>query len=313
LQGALGARAAAEATLGVARTGQEQADGAVAQAERTRAAGEQALREAHEAVAGARGAFGEAQARVTALHEQFAEHDIAPQDALAALEAEATEAATRAALEDVERALVRLGAVNLAAADEQREVAERAEYLAAQHDDLTQALATLEQSMARMDRETRERFKETFAQVNANLARLFPRLFGGGEARLELLEDDPLNAGVALIARPPGKRNASVQALSGGEKALAALALVFALFELNPAPFCVLDEVDAPLDEHNVVRFGELVREMSARVQFVLITHNRASMEMADELTGVTMSEPGVSRLVAVDLEESLALAGAGA
>ncbi len=198
-----------------------------------------------------------------------------------------------------------------AAIDEQRELAERKTYLDAQHADLVAALETMEQAIRRMDRETRSRFKETFDAANAGFMAGFPRLFGGGEARLELLDDDLLETGVGIVARPPGKRNSSIHLLSGGEKALTAIALVFALFELSPAPFCMLDEVDAPLDDHNVGRFCALVREMSARVQFIVITHNKTTMEMAGQLTGVTMSEPGVSRLVAVDVDEAVALASA--
>ena len=155
-----------------------------------------------------------------------------------------------------------------------------------------------------MDRETRTRFMETHEKVNAQLGVLFPRLFGGGQAQLELVGTDPLEAGVTIMARPPGKRNSTIAQLSGGEKALSAVALVFALFELNPAPFCLLDEVDAPLDDANVYRFRDLVKEMSDRVQFILITHNKNTMEIAHQLVGVTMSEPGVSRLVSVDIDQ---------
>ncbi|HHH47138.1 MAG TPA: chromosome segregation protein SMC, partial [Thiotrichales bacterium] len=156
---------------------------------------------------------------------------------------------------------------------------------------------------------TRARFKETFDRVNAGLQRMFPRLFGGGHAYLEMTGDDLLDTGVAIMARPPGKRNSSIHLLSGGEKALTAVALVFSIFELNPSPFCMLDEVDAPLDDANVGRFCDLVREMSERVQFIFITHNKITMEMANQLTGVTMHEPGVSRLVAVDIDEAARMA----
>jgi len=167
----------------------------------------------------------------------------------------------------------------------------------------------LEDAISKIDRETRTRFSDTFDQVNVKLKELFPRLFGGGHAYLELTGDDILDAGVTVMARPPGKRNSTIHLLSGGEKALTAVAMVFAIFELNPAPFCMLDEVDAPLDDANVGRYSELVKHMSDRIQFIFITHNKVTMEIADHLTGVTMSEPGVSRLVAVDVEEAVELA----
>ena len=163
----------------------------------------------------------------------------------------------------------------------------------------------------RRNRETRGRFKETFDRVNAGIQELYPRLFGGGHAYLELTGEDLLDTGVAIMARPPGKRVSSISLLSGGEKALTAVALVFAIFRLNPAPFCLLDEVDAPLDEANVGRFCTMVTEMSEKVQFLFVTHNKATMEAARQLSGVTMREPGVSRLVSVDLAEATRLAGA--
>ena len=174
---------------------------------------------------------------------------------------------------------------------------------------MTSALETLEGAIRKIDRETRSRFRDTFTEINAGFQRLFPKLFGGGHAYLELTGDDLLSAGVTVMARPPGKRNSTIHLLSGGEKALTAVALVFAIFELNPAPFCLLDEVDAPLDDHNVGRFCDIVREMSEKVQFVFITHNKVTMEMSRQLTGVTMQEPGVSRLVSVDLDEAVQMA----
>ena len=178
-----------------------------------------------------------------------------------------------------------------------------------QHEDLVTALATLETAIHKIDRETRARFKDTFERINTRLKDMFPRLFGGGECYLEMTGDDLLTTGVAIMARPPGKRLSSIYLMSGGEKALTAVALVFAIFELNPAPFCMLDEVDAPLDEANVGRFCELVRHMSEQVQFIFITHNKATMELAENLIGVTMREPGVSRLVSVDVAEANRLA----
>ncbi len=205
--------------------------------------------------------------------------------------------------------LEKLGQVNLAAIDELKEQTERKDYLDRQFADLNSALQTLDEAMRRIDKETRTRFEETFDRVNAGMKEKFPRLFGGGHAYLELVGDDILTAGVAVMARPPGKKNSTIHLLSGGEKALTAVSLVFSIFDLNPAPFCLLDEVDAPLDEHNVGRFCDIVRDMSTRVQFIFITHNKTTMELASQLVGVTMNEPGVSRLVAVDVDEAVRLA----
>ena len=212
-------------------------------------------------------------------------------------------------LEKIRRRIDRLGPINLAAIDEFKEQSERKEYLDSQLADLHDALATLDGAIRKIDRETRTRFRETFANVDTGFKRLFPKLFGGGHAYLEMTGDDLLTAGVTVMARPPGKRNSTIHLLSGGEKALAAVALVFAIFELNPAPFCLLDEVDAPLDDVNIARFCDIVKEMADKVQFVFITHNKVTMEMARQLTGVTMQEPGVSRLVAVDLDEAVKMA----
>jgi len=212
-------------------------------------------------------------------------------------------------LEKLRKRIDRLGPINLAAIDEFKEQSERKEYLDAQLADLNDALQTLEGAIRKIDRETRTRFRDTYDNINEGFKRLFPQLFGGGHAYLELTGDDLLSAGVTVMARPPGKRNSTIHLLSGGEKALAAVALVFAIFELNPAPFCMLDEVDAPLDDANVARFCDIVKEMSEKVQFVFITHNKVTMEMARQLTGVTMQEPGVSRLVSVDLDAAVKMA----
>jgi chromosome segregation protein len=225
------------------------------------------------------------------------------------LAAEATVAAWEAQLEDTRGRIERLGQVNLAAIGEFKEQSERKEYLDRQCKDLTDALETLESAMRKIDRETRTRFQDTFDRVNAGLKEKFPRLFGGGHAYLELAGEEPEAAGVSVMARPPGKRNSTISQLSGGEKALTAVALVFAIFDLNPAPFCLLDEVDAPLDENNVGRFCDIVRDMSRSVQFIFITHNKSTMELASQLVGVTMNEPGVSRLVAVDVDEAVRMA----
>ncbi len=213
-------------------------------------------------------------------------------------------------LEETRGKIERLGQVNLAAIGEFKEQSERKEYLDRQCKDLTDALETLESAMRKIDRETRTRFQDTFDRVNAGLKEKFPRLFGGGHAYLELTDEDgTAAAGVSVMARPPGKRNSTISQLSGGEKALTAVALVFAIFDLNPAPFCLLDEVDAPLDENNVGRFCDIVRDMSRNVQFIFITHNKSTMELASQLVGVTMNEPGVSRLVAVDVDEAVRMA----
>ena len=204
-----------------------------------------------------------------------------------------------------------MGAVNLAALEEQQIISEREKYLEAQYKDLTEALEMLQTAIQKMDKETRNRFKETFDKVNQNFITLFPRLFSGGVASLQLQDPDLLSSGICIMAQPPGKRNSTIHLLSGGEKALTATALVFSFFQLNPAPFCLLDEVDAPLDDTNVLRFCKLVKEMSNEVQFIFISHNKVAIEMAHHLTGVTMHEPGVSRLVAVNLEKAIAIATA--
>ncbi len=201
-----------------------------------------------------------------------------------------------------------LGAVNLAALAELESSRERKNWLDAQVADLMAAVETLESAMRKIDRETREQLKETFNRVNASFSTLFPGLFGGGHARIELTGEEILDAGVQIIAQPPGKKTTSIHLLSGGEKALTALALVFSLFQLNPAPFCLLDEVDAPLDAANTERFVRLVQKMSEQTQFLFITHNKIAMEMAHQLVGITMAESGVSRMVAVDIEEAMRL-----
>ncbi len=208
--------------------------------------------------------------------------------------------------EKLEQRIQRLGPINLAAIEEYEEESKRKVYLDAQHADLIEALQTLENAIGKIDRETRTRFKETFDKVNEGMQENFPTLFGGGHAYLELTGEDLLDTGVTVMARPPGKRNSTIHLLSGGEKALTAIALVFAIFRLNPSPFCMLDEVDAPLDDANVGRYCDMVRKMSEHVQFIFISHNKITMEMANQLTGVTMHEPGVSRLVAVDIDEAV-------
>ncbi|WP_417891473.1 chromosome segregation protein SMC [Vogesella oryzagri] len=210
------------------------------------------------------------------------------------------------------RAIEGLGAVNLAALQELEEASKRGEYLASQTDDLLQAMATLEEAIAKIDGETRDMLQQTYAAVNAKMSEFFPTLFGGGRAELVLTGDDLLSAGIQIIAQPPGKKNSTIHLLSGGEKALTAMSLVFSLFSLNPAPFCLLDEVDAPLDDANTSRFCDLVKQMAASTQFLYISHNRLTMEMAEQLVGVTMQEQGVSRIVAVDIVEALKMRETG-
>ncbi len=212
-------------------------------------------------------------------------------------------------LTDIEASIIKLGAINMAAPEEIEEESKRKKELDEQYEDLTSALDKLTSAIKKIDEETKTIFKESFDSVNLKLKEMFPKLFGGGVAELTLTEADSLNAGVVLMARPPGKKNSSISQLSGGEKALTALALVFAIFDLNPAPFCLLDEVDAPLDDLNTLRFINMVEEMSKSVQFIFITHNKVSMERSDHLMGVTMQEPGVSRMVSVDVNQALELA----
>ncbi len=248
--------------------------------------------------------------RCQTITEQFGETGISIEQVLQTVPPEATEPVWAESLEQVIKRIERLGAINLAAIEEYQSESERKQYLDAQHADLTEALETLEEAIRKIDKDTRARFKETFDKVNAQFQTLFPILFGGGQAILELMGEDILEAGVTVMARPPGKRNSSIHLLSGGEKALTAVALVFAIFQLNPAPFCLLDEVDAPLDDANVGRFCDLVKKLSETVQFIFVTHNKLAMEIAHHLVGVTMKEPGVSRLVSVDVEEAVALVG---
>ncbi|WP_225747519.1 chromosome segregation protein SMC [Eikenella sp. Marseille-P7795] len=212
-------------------------------------------------------------------------------------------------IDSLSRRIQALGAVNLAALEELAEARERDGYYQTQRQDLQSAIELLEEAIAQIDGETKQRFQTTFDAVNAKMQTFFPTLFGGGEAALHMTGDDLLSAGVSIMARPPGKKNSTIHLLSGGEKALTAMSLVFALFSLNPAPFCLLDEVDAPLDDANTGRFCKLVKEMSAQTQFLYISHNRLTMEMAEQLIGVTMQEKGVSRIVAVDIKQALEMA----
>ena len=309
LKAQLAVRQAIEAELGGARRKVEAADEAMRALDDERHAADQKVTEARDAVAALKLASTEQRVRRQTTRESLAEMQAEPETLLAALAAEATVADWEEKVTALDGKVQRLGAVNLAAIEQFAQETERKAYLDMQHADLAEALDTLENAIKRIDRETRTRFKETFDRVNASLQQAFPRLFGGGHAYLEMTGEDLLDAGVTIMARPPGKRNSTIHLLSGGEKALTAIALVFALFELNPAPFCMLDEVDAPLDDVNAGRFCELVKIMSDRTQFVFITHNKITMELANQLTGVTMAEPGVSRLVSVDVDEAVRLA----
>ncbi len=253
----------------------------------------------------------EARIKTQSLADRIAALGGTPEDLLQDLPENAETRHFQDELEKLDERIRRLEPVNLAAIDEHATESERKEYLDRQHADLEEALETLEKAISRIDRDSRTRFRETFEKVNQNMETLFPRLFGGGHGHLEMVGDDWLSAGVAIMARPPGKRIARIHLMSGGEKALTAVAFVFSIFNLNPAPFCLLDEVDAPLDDANVGRFSEMVREMSEQVQFLLVTHNKVTMEVAHQMLGVTMREPGVSRIVSVDLDRAVALAEA--
>ncbi|WP_083930784.1 chromosome segregation protein SMC [Solimonas variicoloris] len=242
------------------------------------------------------------------LEEQIRETGFEREALFDGLDADATLPNWEEKLATTVRRIERLGAINLAAIQELEEAQGREKYLAEQHDDLHGALETLEEAIRKIDAETKELFKQTFDKVDGVFRDRFPKLFGGGEAYLELTDDNLLETGVRVMARPPGKRNSTIHLLSGGEKAMTAAALLLALFQLNPAPFCLMDEVDAPLDDANVGRFCEVVREMSQNVQFIIITHNKITMELAQQLHGVTMQEPGVSRLVSVDIEQAVEL-----
>jgi chromosome segregation protein len=309
LEQALQQRVAIEEELSAARRQLEALDASLRELDERRARAEAAVQDARDLLENVKFSVQELRLRRETLLEQFVATRLELAEVTTALAPEADVVTWEQRLAETSEKIERLGQVNLAAIDEFREQSERKEYLDRQFGDLTDALTTLEEAIRKIDRETRSRFQDTFDRVNTGLKDKFPRLFGGGHAYLELVGEDVLESGVAIMARPPGKRNSSISQLSGGEKALTAVALVFSIFELNPAPFCLLDEVDAPLDENNVGRFCDIVREMSSRVQFVFVTHNKSTMELANQLLGVTMNEPGVSRLVAVDVDEAMRLA----
>ncbi|HRP23558.1 MAG TPA: chromosome segregation protein SMC [Thauera sp.] len=309
LQHALGLRASREAALAARRDGLENASASLKQAEEMR------LRTEHEA-APVRARVGELRLAVQAAElavgqfEERLREAAADEDALAPLlAADPREGTLQREVARLAREIAELGAVNLAAVDELRTASERKGYLDAQTEDLLQAIETLEDAIRRIDRETREQLQETYNTVNRQFGALFPQLFGGGRAELVLTGEEILDAGIQIVAQPPGKKNTSIHLLSGGEKALTAIALVFSMFQLNPAPFCMLDEVDAPLDDTNTERYANMVKRMSSQTQFIFISHSKITMEFAQQLVGVTMQEQGVSRVVEVDIEEALRLA----
>src|SRR5699024_3512705 len=294
LEEVLERRLQAEELLQRRRREQETVAQQLRQAENVRNQAEQASQQLREALGQKRMRWQEVVVRRQTVEEQLTEAGFHLPTLLQTLPEGLSEEQCQTERETVAQRISRLGQINLAAIDEHKVQSERKAFLDLQNDDLMQALETLENAIRKIDRETRTRFKTYFDKINLGLQELFPKVFGGGSASLTLTGDDLLDTGVAIMARPPGKRNSTIHLLSGGEKALTALSLVFAIFQLNPAPFCMLDEVDAPLDDANVGRFCNLVHEMSAMVQFVFITHNKITMEMADVLMGVTMHEPGV-------------------
>ncbi len=310
LEAALRQRAAVERELTAARLASDAADAILRDRDAARLSAEHRVDAVRSRLDEARMAAQQVRIRRESVAEQFAGTGFEFDALLAQLAPEADLESWDAQLEETRGKIERLGQVNLAAIGEFQEQSERKEYLDRQCKDLTDALETLESAMRKIERETRTRFQDTFDRVNAGLKEKFPRLFGGGHAYIEQTgEEEGGGMGVSIMARPPGKRNSTISQLSGGEKALTAVALVFSIFDLNPAPFCLLDEVDAPLDENNVGRFCDIVRDMSRNVQFIFITHNKTTMELASQLVGVTMNEPGVSRMVAVDVDEAVRMA----
>ena len=309
LETLLAQRVDAETALTAARQRVSDNDHALREQEKLKLAAEHRLQALYSELESGRLRQAERNVRIENLEGLLRELEVSPQEVVERLPEDASEPEWQVKVERVAARIARLGPINLAAIDEYAKASERKTYLDAQDADLQEALQTLEGAIRKIDKETRSRFKETFEQINSGFAELFPRVFGGGTANLEMTGDDLLDTGVAIMARPPGKKNSTIHLLSGGEKAMTAIALVFSIFQLNPAPFCMLDEVDAPLDDANVGRYARMVKEMSERVQFIFITHNKITMEAANHLMGVTMHEPGVSRLVTVDIEEAAQLA----
>ena len=308
LEALLSCRHGSETELHAARKQVEDIEHGTRELDQERIRKERSVTNQREQIEQDRMAWQEIKVRSDTLMEQINESGFEYQPLLEQIEEGASVDVWAEQADKLESRIQRLGPINLAAIEEYEEESKRKEYLDAQHADLIEALTTLENAIGKIDKETRSRFKETFEKVNEGMQENFPVLFGGGQAYLELTGEDLLDTGVTVMARPPGKRNSTIHLLSGGEKALTAIALVFAIFRLNPSPFCMLDEVDAPLDDANVGRYCDMVRKMSEHVQFIFISHNKITMEMANQLTGVTMHEPGVSRLVAVDIDEEVRL-----
>ncbi len=311
LQAQLNVRGEREVTLKAAREAVDAANAALREADEARLKLEQELEPIRKKIEDARLRQNSAEINLAQFEEQLTALKVDAEWLAQALEKAPRAAELQRTVARVDGEIVQLGAVNLAALEELQQASERKLYLDAQAGDLAEAVQTLEDAIRRIDRETRAQLQDTYNKVNEQFGRLFPTLFGGGQARLVLTGEEILDAGIQVVAQPPGKRNSSIHLLSGGEKALTATALVFALFQLNPAPFCLLDEVDAPLDDPNTERFCRLVREMSSATQFLFISHNKIAMEMAEQLIGVTMNEPGVSRIVGVDVSQAMRMAEA--
>ncbi len=309
LQGALALREAREAMLAQSREALDVAATRLRELDEARLRAELALRPLNDALAEARLRLQAAELGQQQYDERLAEIEVDEREFAARLAAGPKDQTLVREINRLTRELSDLGPVNLAAVEELLAAEERKGYLDAQSDDLNEAIGTLEDAIRRIDRETRDQLQETYNTVNRQFGELFPQLFGGGEAQLILTGDEILDAGIQIVARPPGKKNSSIHLLSGGEKALTAIALVFSFFQLNPAPFCLLDEVDAPLDDANTERFCAMVKRMSSITQFMFISHSKITMELAHQLVGVTMQEQGVSRVVEVDIEEALRLA----
>ncbi len=309
LEGLLDSRVEIEKSLTEKRVATEKTDQQIRTLETKRHQLEQQVQQARENASQAKIEHQEVTVRKQTLVEQLQDSGVELVETLSNLPDDAQDAQWQEQVNNLTEKIHHLGPINLTAIEEYETQSERKRYLESQQLDLTESLKTLEAAIEKIDKESRSLFKETFDKVNSGFEKRFPKLFGGGHAYLQQTGEDLLETGVTVMARPPGKRNSSIHLLSGGEKALTAVALVFSIFDLNPSPFCMLDEVDAPLDEANVGRFGELVKEMSENVQMILITHNKATMEISRQLAGVTMKEPGVSRLVAVDLDEAAKMA----